>query len=439
MVLLQIEGTHTEKLGAEATVAHDVGAAVGAPLTVVEQLVAVDLVEQVVDTGDVVVGQVRLTVVRDLVVEDHALGAVSLDEDTLTYLNASPAKPATDGHPAQKADAARWSGILDGSGPYQSLGGVAEWTGNGIPRQCLFAKQYRIDRAINGSKGNSLTHLVAQRFPALRWDERDAWGYCDTNDQPIVVLPMTRQIYWMDRTVDTAGGVVTVQGDNGSTKLTYYPTVKSGQFPGPVYPMTLVAKQREQMSWAAGRKNRNTGFGYEPADSDAQSGNVSEYLLRKVTGRLEWVTPLTLRNSPSQIFVAYSVTAADEVNDGSLNTLSIYVLGPDDPRRINIDNLEADAQNYVRNVDPGFLAGNNGGKLGEYTPVDGDHWRAFGELRGRVIYLLDISASRKIQPKLTNLGAAGPIRGPAEPALAERANHAVQPGLRQGAEPAHTQ
>jgi hypothetical protein len=55
------------------------------------------------------------------------------------------------------------------------------------------------------------------------------------------------------------------------------------------------------------------------------------------------VTPLTLRNSTSQLFVAYAVSAADSVASGKLNALSIYVLPPSDPRQINVDNVEAEA------------------------------------------------------------------------------------------------
>ncbi len=315
---------------------------------------------------------------------------VSLNEATLAYLNKSADQSA------------RWSGVLDGKDLQQPLGGVAEWTGTGDAKQCEFDGDYAIDRAFAGTRSNSLINLLAERYPALVWDISDVWGYCN-GKEPIVVVPMTKQVRHANRTVDTFGGLVTVRGDRGQTKLTYLASAKPGEFPGPVYPASLVAKQRVDTQWAAGRQNRNrNGFGFEPATSDAQAGNVSEYLLRnKATGRLEWVTPLTLRNSSSELFVAYAISPADEASSNRLNQLDMYVLGDKDPRRINIDNLEADALNFL--VDNAGTFKSNGGRLVEFTPVDGDIWRAFGELNGRVVYQLDISASNKVGPKLVNL------------------------------------
>jgi hypothetical protein len=151
------------------------------------------------------------------------------------------------------------------------------------------------------------------------------------------------------------------------------------------------------------------GFGYVPTDASAQEGNTSDYLLRDTaTGHLEWVTPLTLRDSSSQLFVAYAISDADAVTSGSLNPLSIYVLAPSDPRQINVDNMEAEARNWLAQQEPGFIS--SGGKLLEFTPRGGNRWRAYGELNGRVVYLLDIDATGRVSPTLTSvspLGAAG--------------------------------
>ncbi len=322
---------------------------------------------------------------------------VSLATETLAYLNTWNGQPA------------RWSGILDGNGYSQSLGGVSEWTGEGDPVQCLFTGDYALDRAFGGGHGNALDNLLAEKYPGFRWQFSDVWGYCD-GDEPIVVVPVTEQIYFKDRTVDAAAGIIIVRGDHGGVKLQYESTVKPGEYPGPVYPESLVAQQRKQSEWAAGRKNYNRGgFGFEPVTSDVQAGNVSEYLLRdSVSGRLVWVTPLTLRNSSSELIVAYSVSPADEVTAGNLNQLSIYTLADGDPRRVNIDNLEADARNFFANNAGTFIS--NGGKLVEFTPVDGNNWRAYGELNGQVVYRLDISADKSISPKLVSLNN-GPVTG----------------------------
>jgi hypothetical protein len=322
---------------------------------------------------------------------------VSLNANTVTYLNAGH------GHPA------RWSGILDGTGISQGMGGVSEWDGARVTT-CRFTGKWSINRSFGGSNMADMPDYLAQQYPGLRWNIHDTWGYCD-GAEPVVIIPVTKIIRWMDRSVNTAAGIIIVTGDNGKTHLAYRPDVKPGELPGKVYPKTLVDTQLAEVSWAAGRGSMNNGgFGYVPTSSAAQQGNNANYLLRDTaTGRLELVTPLTLRNSSSQLFVAYAVTMADSVTAGQLNQLSIYVLAPGDPRQINVDNMEAEARNWLASQQPGFIS--SGGSLLEFTPVAGDMWRAYGELSGRVVYLLDIDATGKVAPTLTSVSPIGPNPG----------------------------
>jgi hypothetical protein len=280
-------------------------------------------------------------------------------------------------------------------------GGVAEWNGTTVT-SCDFSGQYAIDRSFDASGDSDLNDLLAETYPGLRWSESDVWGYCD-GTEPIVVIPMTRQIYVGNRTVVTAGGVVTVKGNYGQTQLSYTASVQPGVLPGPVYPASLVSTQLDQASWADGRRAHDKfGFGYEPVSSSVQAGNVSNYLLRdSANGRLEWVTPLTLNNSTSQEIVAYAVSYADEVSQGELNQLSIYVLGDNDPRVINIDSMEANARVWLSQQDPGLLT--SGGVLSEFTPLGGNMWRAYLEVRGQVEDLMDFDATGVVTPTLTNV------------------------------------
>jgi hypothetical protein len=327
---------------------------------------------------------------------------VSLNPDTVTYLNSWHGQPA------------RWSGVLDGTGISQGLGGVAEWDGARVTT-CRFAGQYAIDRSFGGTNMADMPDYLAQQYPGLRWNIQDVWGYC-AGTEPVVVIPVTKMITWMSRSADTAAGILIVTGDNGKTHLSYQPDVKPGELPGKVYPKSLVDTQLAESSWAAGRGSMNNGgFGYEPTTSAAQEGHTSDYLLRDTaTGRLELVTPLTLRNSSSQLFVAYAVTQVDSVTAGQLNQLSIYVLASSDPRQINVDNMEAEARNWLAQEQPGFIS--SGGDLLEFTPVGGDMWRAYGELNGRVVYLLDIDATGKVAPTLTSVSPIGPNSGSGGPA-----------------------
>ncbi|GAB0103765.1 hypothetical protein JMUB6875_27390 [Nocardia sp. JMUB6875] len=333
--------------------------------------------------------------------------AVSLRTETITYLNA---KGDTTG---------AWSGVLDGTGINVPLGGVATWSGQGNATQCTFSGDYGIDRAFGGSRRNSLPNLLRERFPLIGYDMSDVWGYCD-GKEPIVVIPVTMPMPWTHGTVTAPAGVITVRGDHGHVKLDYLTDVAAGTLPGPVYPKSLAALQRQQTKWVAGRENMNRNhFGFDPANSAAQTGNISEYLLRdKTTGRLQWVTPMTLRGSTSQLFVAYSITPADEVHRANLNHESVYALDDTDPRRINIDNLDADARSWLASNAGTVMS--NGGKLVEFTPIDGDSWRGFVEFNGRVAYRLDISASRTVPTQLVKLDDTAPgTQPPQGPANAD--------------------
>ncbi|WP_327145033.1 hypothetical protein [Nocardia sp. NBC_01327] len=338
--------------------------------------------------------------------------AVSLRTETITYLN------------GKDGASGAWSGVLDGSGIDVPLGGVAQWTGQGNATECNFTGDYGIDRAFGGARKNSLNNLLQEKYPLLGFEMSDVWGYCD-GKEPVVAIPVTEPVPWTHRTVTAPAGVITVRGDHGHIKLDYQRDVAAGALPGPVYPKSLTAYQRTEDRWAAGRENMNRNhFGFDPAASGAQSGNVSEYLLRdKTTGRLQWVTPMTLRGSTSELFVAYSITPADEVHRGTLNPQSVYVLDDSDPRRINIDNLDADARSWLA-TNAGTVM-SNGGKLVEFTPIDGDTWRGFVEFNGRVAYRVDISASHKSPVQLVKLddtGATAPATAPGQSPAAANAD-----------------
>jgi hypothetical protein len=343
---------------------------------------------------------------------------VRLLDETLAYLNAGSGRPAA------------WSAIRDGGGIDTPMYGVVEWTGGSErPTQCRFSGRYRIDRAFGGGRRNSLPNLLNDRFPRLIFDRNDAWGYC-RGDEPVVVIPVQRQIHYKDRTVRVAAGVVIVRGSPaGRTRFEHRTDVRPGELPGPVYPESLVNAQRAAVQWAGGREiHDRQKFGFEPTDSKVQQGNVKDYLLRRADdGRLYRVTPATPRQSDSQQFVAYEMVPADTVSDGQLNPLDIYVLADDDPRVINIDQLAAAATDYIAGANPGLIS--SGASLVEFLPVQGDIWQAYVEINGRVVYRLTISYENKIPTRLVSVDtgtaagegggggrpAAGGTPGPANP------------------------
>lgn len=305
---------------------------------------------------------------------------VDLLTDTLTYLHGKNA----------------WSAIRDGSGNSAHTEGVVEWTGDGTPTECYFTGNDQLDKAITGAHTNSLSNMLAKVYPTLYWTMSDVYGYCD-GTHPVLVFEMRQQTKYLNRTLDTAGGVVEVRGSSSGDPV-FSHLAKPDNLPGPSYPATIADSQLQANTWAAGRSFKDHGlFGFATDDK----GDGDFQLQSKADGHTYWVTPLTLTSSQSQLFIAYAMVRADQVTAGQLNPMSIYVLPTNSIQRINIDSLEASAKDYLSQQVPGFFS--SGGQLVDYTPTSGDVWRAFAEINGRVVYRLDISASNAIQPVLVSL------------------------------------
>lgn len=292
-----------------------------------------------------------------------------------------------------------WSAIRDGSGVWQPTEGVVEWNGQSLPTECTFGGTDRFNRAFHGQKSNSLINYVKRAYPNLYWSDNDTFGYCSPQHRPVIVLPVSKQISYASATLSVPAGVLVLKGSrSGNPKITYMAHAKN--LPGAAYPVSVADAQLASVNFLAGRGAHDKHqFGFETANA---SGNISDFLLKsRADGHVYWVTPLTLANSQSQLFVAYAMVRADTVTSGHLNQMKIYVLGENDPRAINIDQLEAAAKTYMVNNAGGFIP--SGGQLLEFTPAQGDFWRAFGEINGRVIYRLDISANANETPILVSL------------------------------------
>ncbi|WP_433334555.1 hypothetical protein [Spirillospora sp. CA-294931] len=314
-----------------------------------------------------------------------------------------------------------WTAVLDGSKTATPAYGIATWDGrtNSVRVGCRFnvGKDNRFDRAFSGQTGNSLRNLLAEKYPDLSYEDTDVWGYCK-GERPVIVVAVTRQKAIGSRTVDTAAGVLILEGGARGIAHRHVRDVKAGELPGPVYPDSLVEKQGRATSWAAGRERKDrASFGFKASTDDVQAGNTSEYLLRGPDRRLYFVTPLSPNDSKSQAFIAYAVTAADSVASGRLNRMDVYVLPDGDRRVANLNTLVSQATNAVRSTDPTFL--NTNGKLEEFTPLGGDMWRVFGVRRGITEFYVDLSAVGRTAPKTVSVSGTPPAERPKTTACAK--------------------
>ena len=315
--------------------------------------------------------------------------------ETLTYVNAEKS----------------WTAIRNGQ-VKQPLNGVVTWDGVEKPRTCQFTGRNKISYAFGGNWGQNLDDTLAKHYPHLLYSHGDMSGFCRGTDgdvtkrTPVIVIPVVEQDSFGRRTTLRAGGILVITGTpSGEPKIEHLTSVKAGELPVPVYPLSLVAKQRDMTQWAAGRANKNrTGFGYESSDVAAQKGNTSEYLLKDAdSGRLFWVTPQKPRSTDSQLLTSYSLTPADEVKRGKLNEQRIHVLPDEDPRIVNVDDMEARVGEAIRTTNPGFFTGSKPGSVVEFLPINATTWQAFAELNGRVVYRITIPTDARIVPTVQPL------------------------------------
>lgn len=321
--------------------------------------------------------------------------------DTLSYLYDSDGQEGA------------WTAIRDGKNR-QPLYGIVSWDGSGTSaKTCRFTGEYAINKAFDGRWGQNLHDEIVDQFPSLFFSKEDMWGYCrgtsgNEPQDPAVVIPVVEQEGFGQRTTTRPAGVLVITGSpSGEAQITHDTQIEPGEYPGPVYPVSLVAEQRGAIEWASGRADKNRlNFGYETTNVRSQAGNNSEYLLKSEDdGRLYWVTPLTPRGSDSELLVSYSVTRADAITPGSLNEQRVYVLNDEDARLVNLDDMQARVSQSIRESDPGFFTGDDPGRIAEFLPVDGVTWQAYAELEGRVVYRVDAPTNSRIEPTVYRLSS----------------------------------
>ncbi len=315
-----------------------------------------------------------------------------------------------------------WTAIRNGANQ-QNIYGVSSWNGTGDRiATCRFTGEYALNKAFNGMYDKNLWNTVAGTYSSFYYDESDMWGYCD-GEKPIIVIPGVNLSSTDMRTIDTAGGVITIEGSpDGTPVLNMHTKVKAGEFPGPVYPQRLVDSQRDSLDWAADFwQSVNEHFGFDVTNVESQAGNNSNYLMKnEADGRLYWVTPLKPQSTSSQTLIAYSIIPADEISASKLNPQVVYVLNEDDIRVVNQDDLLKRVKSSLCEADTNFCGEAASGNIVEFLPVTDTQWQVFGEIGGRVKYRIDVDVDARIEPRVidveTGTDQEVPIEGEGSPA-----------------------
>lgn len=154
-----------------------------------------------------------------------------------------------------------------------------------------------------------------------------------------VIVPVTELVGFYPA-VEVPAGVVVYDTSNEDLEL--LEDVAAGDLPGPIYPISLAAKQREAMAaygdnasffnWMRGRM----GYELSKEDGDPNGSNPAEIQLVTTDGRGAFVSPMAIRSkSGSTRIAAIADVSSEEVKAGEYNTLTLHTYASQERRPTN--------------------------------------------------------------------------------------------------------
>lgn len=179
------------------------------------------------------------------------------------------------------------------------------------------------DARIGGWFNHNLGRKISAQKRWLRFDAGDAYVTC-SGGTPTVVVPLKRQTGTLVVT-ERPAGLALYDGRTG--KLTI--TTDTAAVPGPSYPLSLAARQRE--GTAAVGSFSDWWFersGWDESEDGANEGNESEFTLkyRDTSGRSAYVTPLTPQGEVSSVVAVSTVPTRHQ--GAGLAPMTVHRLSP---------------------------------------------------------------------------------------------------------------
>ena len=237
-------------------------------------------------------------------------------------------------------------------------------TGRGQAIRCDFAST--ADARLGGVFNHSLERAVNSERRWVNFAQDDVYGIC-LDGAPKVVIPLKEQDGWLI-VHERPAGVAVYDGRTGTLEF----RDDAGGLPGPSYPLSLAAAQREATGaiggfteWLFGR------VGWELADEadSVNSSNASEFVLTTEgeSPRELYVTPQTGRGATTAISAITTVDAT--LRGPGLAPLVVHKLGAPwlSPGAVT---------ERIRGDFGDVFATQPGAGIHELAPLDGDRWAA---------------------------------------------------------------
>ena len=181
---------------------------------------------------------------------------------------------------------------------------------------------------------NNLSRAIYGMVPLdVDYDFSDAYGYCQ-DGVPYVAVPLKQVQGWFYPT-HVFYGVAVYNGTTG--ELTIADTAeKVAEIPGPIYPMSLAAVQREALAanegWWEMAVSQTSGYTAATSNTEVQLRRDGDE-----DGASDYVTTLTPRGSSKSI-IGVSHIPATSGTPGARNTLTVALL-PDGQTRASNKSL----------------------------------------------------------------------------------------------------
>ena len=196
--------------------------------------------------------------------------------------------------------------------------------------RCLFNPK-KAHARIGGWWSANLTKLLVRQRGNIQVDGQDIWAYCD-GQTPKVVIPFTKTTHpSILTTVKVPAGIAIYDGRSG--KISY---LNSGtSLPGPTYPISLAARQREALSVLDNNLSTPKAqglwpyllgrYGWQDTSNDQNDPNSSNphELTFSLNSETYYITPLSVRGLSTAI-VARADINATTFKAGSLAPITIF-------------------------------------------------------------------------------------------------------------------